>query len=96
MQHAGTTLKKIFRDAMRQQGSEAPLLAWALACGSKTAARATAISFVDGVLIVAVPDDAWRRQVQGFRAQYLNALKQITSEPVNEIHFVIASSAKPD
>jgi Dna[CI] antecedent, DciA len=39
------------------------------------------------VLTVAVPDDAWRRQLQSFIPQYLAALNQMVSEPVSKIDF---------
>ncbi len=37
MQHARSTLRKIFSDTLRREGIDAPLLAWPLACGAKTA-----------------------------------------------------------
>lgn len=88
MQHARTTLRKIFSDTLRAEGDNAPLLAWPLACGAKIAERTSALGFADGVLTVSVPDETWRRQLQGFTAQYLGALNQITAEPVSRIEFV--------
>jgi hypothetical protein len=88
MQHARSTLRKIFTDTLRREGSDAPLLGWALACGAKTAERTTAIAFADGVLTVSVPDNAWRQQLQSLAPRYLAALNQITSEPVSRINFV--------
>jgi hypothetical protein len=88
MQRASGTLKKIFTDAIRRDGDEAPLLAWPLACGAKTAERASAISFADGVLTVCVPDEGWRRQLQSMGSQYLAALNQISPQPVSKINFV--------
>jgi predicted nucleic acid-binding Zn ribbon protein len=88
MQHARTTLKKIFSDMVRREG-DGPLLAWPLACGGKIADRTTALSFADGVLTVAVPDDAWRQQLQSFVPQYLAALNQMVAEPVRSIEFHI-------
>jgi|SRR5215472_14947037 hypothetical protein len=88
MQHAGRTLKKIFADTIHREGDEAPLLAWPLACGAKTAERASAISFADGVLTVCVPDEVWRRQLQSMGPQYLAALNQISPQPVSKINFV--------
>ncbi|MGA2369053.1 MAG: DciA family protein [Candidatus Korobacteraceae bacterium] len=92
MQHASATLKKIFRDTVRHNGSSAPVLAWPLACGAKTAERTNAIDFAAGVLTVSVPDEAWRRQLQSFSSQYLAALNQVTPEPVNRIDFVTVSN----
>lgn len=87
MQHARATLTKIFKEVVRREADNAPVLAWPLACGAKIAERTTALGFVDGVLTVAVPDDAWQRQLQSFVPQYLTALNQIVSEQVSNIHF---------
>lgn len=88
MQHARSTLRKIFTDTLRREGKDAPLLAWPLACGSSTAERATAVQFQDGVLTVAVVDKRWRHELQDMASQYLAALNQISSEPVRRIDFV--------
>jgi len=63
------------------------MMAWPLACGAKTAARTSALSFADGVLTVAVPDDAWRQQLQSFIPQYVAALNRMLTEPVSNIEF---------
>jgi len=90
MQHAGSTLKKIFADTLRREaGDDAPLLAWPLACGAKVAEKTSAIGYADGVLTVEVPDAAWQQQLQGLNRQYLAALKQISAQPVNAIKFVV-------
>ena len=88
MQHARATLKKIFADTIRREGGDAALLAWPLACGAKTAERASAISFADGVLTVCVPDEGWRRQLQSMGMQYLAALNRLSPQPVSKINFV--------
>jgi hypothetical protein len=92
MQHAATTLRKIFSDTLRREGSDGPLLAWPLACGTKTAERTQAITFDRGILTVAVPDETWRRQLRTFAGQYLTQLNQISSEKVSRIEFIIASN----
>jgi hypothetical protein len=94
MQHASATLRKIFRETVSRDGNGAPLLAWPLACGAKTAERTNAISFAAGVLTVSVPDEAWRQQLWSFRSQYLAALNQITPEPVTRIDFVTVNSTE--
>jgi hypothetical protein len=91
MKHARATLRKIFSDTIRRDLDNAPLLAWPLACGAKTAERTNAIGFADGVLTVSVPDEAWRHQLQSLGAQYLAALNQITPQPVSKIDFVPVS-----
>ena len=90
MQHARATLTKIIADTLRREGSNAPILAWPLACGSRTAARTTALSFSNGVLTVAVIDKAWSNQLQGLVPQLLSALNQVCSERVERIAFVPA------
>jgi len=64
------------------------MLAWPLACGAKTAERAEAVGFTDGVLTVSVPDEAWRYELQCLSPQYLAALNQITPKRVSRIEFV--------
>ena len=65
MQHARGTLKKIFaQNVCAKAGDLAPVLAWPVACGGAVAANTEALSFVDGVLVVAVPDAVWRNQLQ--------------------------------
>jgi len=87
MQHARATLKKIAGEVVRREGLAGPVLAWPVACGSKIAARTSAIGFFGGVLIVTVPDDAWRQQLQSFIPQYVAALNQMVAEPVSNIEF---------
>lgn len=94
MQHASSTLRKIFRQNVCREGSDAPLLAWPLACGSKIADRATALTFVEGTLTIAVPDETWRRQLQSFAMQYLSALNQISSAKVERLDFVIGAPSR--
>jgi predicted nucleic acid-binding Zn ribbon protein len=95
MQHAGSTLKKIFADTLRRDaGEDAPLLAWPLACGAKIAEKTAAIGYADGVLMVEVPDAAWQHQLQGLHQQYLAALKPISAQPVIAIKFVVKGLAQ--
>ncbi len=90
MQHARATLKKIFADRLRREGNDAPVLAWPLACGARTAEKTSAVGFDRGVLTVEVPDRIWQQQLQGLSGQYISALNQISAEPVNSIIFVPA------
>ena len=96
MQHASSTLKKIFAHTLRREaGDDAPLLAWPLACGSKVGEKTSAIGYADGVLTVEVPDATWQQQLQGLNRQYLAALKQISAQPVNTIKFVVKRQTEP-
>jgi predicted nucleic acid-binding Zn ribbon protein len=94
MQHARGTLKKIFKQSVcSKAGSDAPLLAWPVVCGATVAEKTRALSFVDGVLVVAVPDAAWRNQLQQMYQQYLAALNHIAGQEVRNISFVVAPHA---
>jgi predicted nucleic acid-binding Zn ribbon protein len=91
MQHARATLQKIFADKVcRQAGEEAPLLAWPAVCGAAVAAKTRALSFADGVLVVAVPDVAWRNQLQAMAQQYLAGVQQLAGNQIHGISFVVA------
>jgi predicted nucleic acid-binding Zn ribbon protein len=91
MQHARGTLKKIFADSVcAKAGDDAPLLAWPVACGGAVAANTRALSFVDGVLVVAVLDAVWRNQLQFMSQQYLAGLNQIAGQKVRSVSFVVA------
>jgi hypothetical protein len=94
MQHASSTLKKIFAQTLRRQASNASLLAWPLACGAKVAEKTSAIGYVNGVLTVEVPDPTWRQQLQDFTDLYLAALKPISAQPVSAIKFVVKGRAQ--
>jgi predicted nucleic acid-binding Zn ribbon protein len=94
MQQARGTLRKIFAEKVcGPAGEDAPLLAWPVVCGATVAEKTRALSFVDGVLIVAVPDTAWRKQLQGMYQQYLAGLNQLAGKRVVSISFVVAPQA---
>jgi hypothetical protein len=91
MQHARGTLKRIFaQNVCTKAGDEAPLLAWPVACGGAVAANTRALSFVDGTLVVAVPDAVWRNQLQFMSQQYVAGLNQIAGQMVRSLSFVVA------
>jgi predicted nucleic acid-binding Zn ribbon protein len=95
MQHARTTLRKIFAEKVCEQaGAEAPLLAWPVVCGAAVADKTRALSFQDGELVIAVPDSAWRSQLQGMSGQYLAGLVQVAGKQDKSISFVVASQSK--
>ena len=94
MQHARATLRKIFADKVcTQAGEQAPLLAWPVVCGATVASKTKALSCVDGVLLVAVPDAAWRSQLQSMVQRYVAGLNQVSGQPVKSISFVVAPHA---
>ena len=94
MQHARASLRKLFAEKVCEPaGSEAPLLAWPVVCGSAVARKTRALSFVDGVLVVGVPDVTWRAQLQSMYQQYLDGLHQLAGKQVRSISFVVAPGA---
>ena len=96
MNHASSTLKKIFADTLRRgAGDSAALLAWPLACGSATAAKTSALCYADGVLTIEVADAGWRQQLQSLVPRYVAALNQLSAQPVNNIKFVAARPGEP-
>ena len=94
MQLARGTLKKIFTETVcSKAGDQAPLLAWPVVCGGAVAEKTRALSFVDGVLVVAVPETVWRKQLQQMYQQYLAGLNLIAGQKVRDISFVVAPHA---
>jgi hypothetical protein len=88
---AARGLEKIVTQSLRQApATEAPLLAWPIACGSAVAERTRALSFVDGVLRVEVADSGWKAELQALAPRYLSAINRYTTTPVYGIEFVVA------
>ena len=56
-------------------------MAWPVVCGSAVAERTHALTFVDGVLRVAVPDTGWKLELQGLAPRYLAAINKYTLGP---------------
>lgn len=87
---AGSDLEKIVARSLRQAPpGQAPLMAWPVVCGSAVAERTRALSFLDGVLRVAVADAGWRSELQSLASRYLASINRYTAEPVRRIEFVI-------
>ncbi len=96
MQHARGTLRKIFAETLRREGGDkAAMLAWPLACGGTVAGKTSAISYADGLLVVGVPDAAWRYQLQSLTQQYIAALNQISAQKVQQISFIVSRHDAP-
>ena len=92
VEQAGAELEKIVTRSLRQAPpGDAPLMAWPVVCGSAVAERTRALSYLDGVLRVAVPDAGWRSELQGLAPQYLASINKYTIEIVRRIEFVVAS-----
>ena len=90
MEQIAPALEKVVSKSLRQApASDAPLLAWPLACGSAVAARTRALEFVGGVLRVEVPDLGWRAELQHLAPRYLAVINRYKVGTVNRIHFVI-------
>jgi hypothetical protein len=93
LEPTGSELDKIVAKSLRQMPpAEAPLMAWPVVCGSAVAERTRALSYVDGVLRVAVPDAGWRSELQTLSARYLTAINRYTISIVRKIEFVVTRS----
>jgi hypothetical protein len=91
MQPAAAGLDKLVLQSLRKSpASEAPLLAWPVACGSAVADRTHAVAFEEGILRVEVPDAGWRRELQVLAPRYLAALNRYLKGKVTAIEFVVA------
>lgn len=69
-------------------------MAWPVVCGSAVAERTRALSYLDGVLRVAVPDVGWKAELQALAPKYLTAINKYTIEIVRRIEFVVIPPEK--
>lgn len=91
MQHARSTLSKIYANATQHfAGEHAPVVAWPLVCGATVAKRTVALSCVDGELEVRVPDKLWRNQLDCLADRYVAAINQVSRKKVKSIRFIAA------
>jgi len=94
MEPVRTGLRQIMQDLLRTRpAEEAVTLAWPLVCGKEVAARTRAISFMDGSLIVEVPDTAWRNQLQSFVSRYLSGYEALLGQVVRSVQFKVQRPA---
>ena len=90
LEQAGADLEKIVAQSLRQAPpAQAPLMAWPVVCGSVVAERTRALSFLDGVLQVAVADAGWKSELQTLAPRYLASINRYTVEAVRRIEFVV-------
>jgi predicted nucleic acid-binding Zn ribbon protein len=90
LEQAGPELEKIVARSLRQAApAQAPLMAWPVVCGSAVAERTRALSFLDGVLLVAVADAEWKSELQTLAPRYLASINRYTVEAVRRIEFVV-------
>lgn len=90
MQQAGVGLEKVVSHSLRRAPSaDIPVLAWPLACGSKVSERTRALSYINGVLRVEVPDIGWRKELQTLAPRYVATINRYVSESVTRIEFVL-------
>lgn len=95
MEQAGSDLEKILARSLRQAPpGDAPLMAWPVVCGSAVAERTRALSFVDGVLRVAVADGGWKTELQGLAPKYLQMINRYTVDAVRRIEFIVDYDAE--
>jgi hypothetical protein len=91
VEHVAPALEKIVGSSVhRAPRSDAPLLAWPLACGSVVAERTRALDFASGVLRVEVPDLGWRTELQHLAPRYLAVINRYSRATISRIDFVIA------
>jgi predicted nucleic acid-binding Zn ribbon protein len=94
---AGSDLDKIVARSLRQlPPAQAPIMAWPVVCGSAVAERTRALTFVDGVLQVAVADTGWKSELQQLAPRYLASINRYTVQPVRRIEFVITRPENKD
>ena len=90
MEQAGPELEKIVARSLREAPpAQAPLMAWPVVCGSAVAERTRALSFLDGVLLVAGADAEWKAELQSLAPRYLASINRYTVEAVRKIEFVV-------
>lgn len=90
MERAGSDLEKIVARSLRHvPPAQAPLMAWPVVCGSAVAERTRALSFLDGVLRVAVVDAGWKSELQSLAPRYLASINRYTVEAVRRIEFIV-------
>jgi predicted nucleic acid-binding Zn ribbon protein len=90
MESIRSGLRRIMSDFLKTQPpEEAPLLAWPVVCGPKTAERTRALSFSNGLLTVEVPDEAWRAQLREFTPRYLAGFNELVGGVVKEVKFQV-------
>jgi Dna[CI] antecedent, DciA len=81
-------VEKILVGTLRKApASEAPLLAWPVACGATVASRTRALEFSRGVLRVEVPDSAWLAELQHLAPRYIAVLNRYVTG-VSRIEFL--------
>jgi hypothetical protein len=94
MEQIAPALEKVVLSSLHQAPkSEAPLLAWPLACGSAVAERTRAMEFSRGVLRVEVPDAGWRAELQHLAPRYVAIINRYKVGTVSRIDFVIRREA---
>lgn len=71
-------------------------MAWPVVCGSAVAERTHAVSFLDGVLRVAVTDVGWKSELHSLAPRYLASINRYTVQPVRRIEFVVVLPENPD
>jgi len=90
LQQAGSDLERIVARSLREAPpAQAPLMAWPVVCGSAVAERTRALSFIGGVLQVAVTDVGWKSELQSLAPRYLASINRYTVEAVRKIEFVV-------
>ncbi len=91
MEQVAPALERVVASSLRRAPqSEAPMLAWPLACGSVVAERTRALEFASGVLRVEVPDAGWRAELQHLAPRYLAVINRYSRATISRIEFAVS------
>src|SRR5260370_14370608 len=90
MEQIAPALERVVLGSLHQAPkSDAPLLAWPLACGSAVAERTRAMEFSRGVLRVEVPDAGWRAELQHLAPRYVAIINRYIVGIITRVGFLI-------
>ncbi len=92
MERVGRLLSKLKLPAGAVRPDDLARAAWSPAVGPKVAARAQAVWFTGGCLVVEVEDAVWRQQLTVLKGQILRKMEELLGQPlVGEIEFRLRS-----
>lgn len=93
MEPARAGFHKIVADILRRAPAEdAAGIAWRLVCGRTVAEKTEVLGFKDGILRVSVADESWRANLSSFVPRYIELLRPLLSQKVENIEFVLSQT----
>jgi hypothetical protein len=88
MEPLAPTLRAVAADWLKKtEPASVPVVLWPLICGASIASRTQALSFIDGTLLISVPDRHWIDQLREFIPQYLATMNEVAPLKVKYIEF---------